>query len=428
MRRISNEEIIKIIKKDVVRALGCTEPISACLAVVKGRELLGEAPERVDLFVSGNIYKNGMGVGIPGTDMTGLKVAAALGALTGKSEDALEVLRDVTPKIGEQAKDMVIKEKVNIQIKEGVDKLYVEAICFAGKHTSRVVIQKRHTNIIEAYKDGVLMFEKCEDSNTYKKTDEGKVEGLTVARLFEFAQNAPLDSLRFILEGVEPNWDIAQNGLKGEYGLQVGRKLRKSKLKSLLENDIMTSAMSKAAAGVDARMAGSIMPVMTNSGSGNQGITIYVPIIDFAKKIDASEEELTRALILGNAIPIHIKMQIGPLSALCGLVPASTGAACGITYLMGGGIEHIQAAIKYMLANTSGVFCDGAKPACALKTSTGISAAVQAAIFALDNSASPLSDGVVSDDVEETIDNLARIASHGMLQTDIDILNVMINK
>ncbi|BDD09657.1 UPF0597 protein [Fulvitalea axinellae] len=429
MSPITDRQIIDFIKKDVQRALGCTEPIAVTLAVAKARETLGRKPEIIDIHVSGNILKNGMGVGIPGTDMRGLRVAAALGALTGDSSDALEVLKNVTPEIGSQAKMMVEAGLVNIVLKNNVDKLYVEAVCRAGKDMSRVILEKRHTNIVSVELNDETVFKaEKETENGPGKTDSGKVKGMTTERIVEFAKTASFDDISFILEGVEPNWDIAMYGLEGDFGLKVGKRLTVNRPTEVIDADWMTSAMSKAAAGCDARMAGSIMPVMTNSGSGNQGITIFVPIVDVAQKVGANKDQLARALIIGNAIPIHIKTQIGPLSALCGIVPASTGAACGIAYLMGGDFKQIERVVKYMLANTSGVFCDGAKPACALKVSTGTSAAVQAAIFGMSDDELPYSDGIISDSVEDTIDNLARIAAHGMLQTDIDILDIMTSK
>ncbi|BDD05356.1 UPF0597 protein [Aureibacter tunicatorum] len=409
-------------------ALGCTEPIAACLAVVKAREILGKEPDRVELHVSGNIYKNGLGVGIPGTKMKGLLVAGALGIYTGSSSDLLEVLKNVNSEIAEAAESFVSDERISVQIIDNVDKLYIKAKAYAGEDCAITEIAKSHTNIISGRLNGELVFEKDSDIEKLEASDESSYAKLSVASIVEFAKSTSFDSISFIMQGVDCNWSIAHEGLNGEYGLQVGKKLHATYVNSLLGNEIMVSAMSKAAAGVDARMSGSMMPVMTNSGSGNQGITIYVPIIDLAEKLKAREDILARALIIANAIPIHIKHSIGPLSALCGIVPASAGVAAGASYLLGGDVEQIKSAVQYVLGNTSGVFCDGAKPSCALKSSTGISAAIQAAIFSTQNCITPNGDGILDNDVEETIVHLSKIASIGMAKTDDQIIEIMKSK
>lgn len=423
---ISDHQIADVIKADMGMALGCTEPIAAALAVVKAREVLGSVPESIHLNVSGNIYKNGLGVGIPGTSMRGIRVAAALGALTGRSEDALELLKDVNDSISAQATAMVKADMVSISIVENVDKLHIEAILVSGADEARAVVEKKHTFISYAERNGKACYKANDADCSYTINESGKVDGLSIERLYDFATQAPVSELEFLMEGVSPNWSIAMEGLEKEYGMKVGQTI-KSQIIGEGSQDPMRSSMSKVAAGVDARMAGSIMPVMTNSGSGNQGITIYVPIIDAAREQGASDEELMRALALGNSIPIHIKKQIGPLSALCGIVPASTGAACGVALIKGASLEQIKKIIQFMLANTSGVFCDGAKPSCALKASTGISAAYQAISLSMDTASDPFSDGILDQNVEGTIDNLAHIASVGMNQTDEEILGIMRN-
>lgn len=423
MEQLTDDQIIKIVKSEMGMALGCTEPIAVALAVAKAREILGKTPERIELFLSGNIYKNGLGVGIPGTPMRGVIVAAALGALTGSSEDKLELLKNVSPEITEKAVEMVKSGKIHIHLKENVDKLYIEACLFAGHDHACAIVQKKHTNLVFASLNGNPVFRACEEEKCYTETESGKIEGLSIDRLYKFAENVPLEKIQFLAEGIEPNWNIAMEGLKNNYGFTLGKTIHQT---ICSDDDWMRSGMSKVAAGVDARMAGSILPVMTNSGSGNQGITIYAPIIDAWHKLGSGDEELLlRALALGNSVPVHIKRQIGPLSALCGIVPASIGAACGIALLRGATLAQVQKIVQLVIANTSGMLCDGAKSSCAIKASTGIAAAYQAIFVSLMTDREVYADGILDRDVEKSIDNLALIASTGMSLIDGEILEIM---
>ena len=339
MHTISDETILEILRADTGMALGCTEPIAAALAVVKAREVLGARPERISLKVSGNIYKNGMGVGIPGTDKCGIKVAAALGAVTGSSDKALEVLEGVCDTVAASAVEFVSSGGVDVSIAENVDKLYIEAEVSAGGHTATATVEKTHTNITRATLDGEQVYKAEEKEKSYSMADNGRIEGLSVARLYDFACSVDVERLDDIARGAEANWRIADAGLKKRYGYCLGKMLS---AKSRTDSDLMRSSMSKVAAGIDARMSGSILPVMTNSGSGNQGITIYIPVIDLALSMQATNEQMLRALVFANLVPIHIKKRIGPLSALCGIVPASIGAACGIAFPTGATLSQIE--------------------------------------------------------------------------------------
>ncbi|MBQ2421638.1 MAG: serine dehydratase subunit alpha family protein, partial [Flavobacteriales bacterium] len=309
---ISDNSILELLYRYTGMALGCTEPIAAALAVVKAREVLGHTPEKINLHVSGNIYKNGMGVGIPGTSEKGIRIAAALGVLTGESSRALEVLEGVTDEIAERAVEMVKEGKVDIDIVPDVDKLYIEAVLTAGDDTASAVVEHSHTNIVRATLNGREVYHAPAEKCTYTTTDDGRVEGLTVERIYRWAGEVPLEDIECIARGAETNWAIADAGLKKRYGYSLGKTLS---VKSRSDADIMRNSMARVAAGVDARMSGSMLPVMTNSGSGNQGITIYVPVINTAVNMGASQEEMLRALAFANMIPIHIKQQIGPLSA-----------------------------------------------------------------------------------------------------------------
>ena len=419
---LSDQTILDILHADTGMALGCTEPIAVALAVAKAREVLGQRPEHVSLRVSGNIYKNARGVGIPGTDKRGLEVAAALGCLTGSSDRALEVLEDVTESIAEGATEFVAAKGVDISIAENVDKLFIEATVRHQHHTASATVEKHHTNIVRAEMDGQAVFEKQDDEPAYCQDTQGNIAGMSVERLYEFARTVDTSLLTDLAEGAQANWRIADAGLKKRYGYGLGKILS---AKSASDTDLMRRSMAKVAAGIDARMSGSMLAVMTNSGSGNQGITIYVPVIEAALAAGADTETLLRALAFANLIPIHIKHRIGPLSALCGIVPASIGAACGIAFLRKATLEQIQNVIQLIIANISGLFCDGAKASCAMKASVGIAAAYEAVYMAVEGGQQAQCEGILDSDVEHSIGNLSRIAISAMDSTDREIIDIM---
>jgi|GEM_PF-3490 Uncharacterized conserved protein len=418
---------IDAFNSEVVPALGCTEPIAVALAAATSAKLLGRPVERAEIALSGNIMKNGLGVGIPGTGMVGLPIAAALGIKGGDPSKELEVLSGVTKEHIAQAKEMVKKGEIAVSMKEKVDKLYIEAICFSGKECARTVICGSHTNIVLTELNGKIISQKsCNafsfDWNENQKTQEYH---MTVEGIWNFINKVPLEKIRYVLEGAEMNKKIALEGLSGDYGLRVGKTLRLNVKKGILCDDLANYAMALTAAASDARMAGCTLSVMSNSGSGNQGITVMMPIVATAERLGSSEEKLIRALYLGNLIAIHLKEFMSKLSALCGTVTASTGAACGITYLLGGNLTQINYAIKNMIGNISGMICDGAKAGCALKVSTTINAALQSALLAIENIEISETDGIIERDIEKTIKNLATVASEGMEKTDEVILDIM---
>ncbi|MFA8433319.1 MAG: serine dehydratase subunit alpha family protein [Marinifilaceae bacterium] len=423
---ISNQQIINLIRQEVVPALGCTEPVACALACAKATEILGVQPDRIEVFVSGNIYKNGMGVGIPGTGMTGLPIAAALGSVCGKPEYELEVLKDVNEEYLAQAKEMLNQEQVCIRVKENCeDNLYAEAFCYHGEDCVHVEIINKHTNIILVEKNGEIIFRKEEKQKETSQKQE-KIE-LSISRIFEFATTAPLKDIEFIMEAVDMNTAISKVGLTHSFGLQIGKKIRENIAKGILSDDLLSHVLCLTAAASDARMAGCTKPVMTNSGSGNQGITVTMPVVAAAEKLNSSHEQLVRALILSNLVSIHIHSFLGHLSALCGICLAGTGAACGIAYLMGGEEKELEYTIKNMAGNITGMICDGAKLGCALKVSSGVTAAVQAALLALDGIQTG-NDGIVEEDIEKTIRNIGVIGCEGMLETDRVILKTMLCK
>ena len=419
---ISDKQIIDLIQREVVPALGCTEPIAVALACTKAREVLGEMPDRVEILVSGNILKNSMAVGVPGTGMKGLPIAAALGLVGGDSSLELEVISKVSASQMEEAKAMVERKVCHIQLKENTDPLYIECHCFKGDERAQVTINHMHTNIIEVvHNDDILLKIEAETNEPVIE----RLEGLTVKRIWDFVTHSALEDIKFIMEGVEMNKAISNEGLSKPYGMQVGRKMKKNIELGIFGDDLINRAILMTSAGADARMDGCTCPVMSNSGSGNQGITTFLPVIAVAEKLKKTEEETIRALVLSNLIAIHMKSFLGRLSALCGVVVAATGAACGAAYLLSANYQQVVSTIKNMIGGITGMICDGAKVGCSLKISAGVSAAIQSAMLSIDGIEISSEEGIIEDDIEQTIKNLGEIGSAGMLETDKLILHQM---
>lgn len=421
--------IIALIKKEVVPAMGCTEPIAVALAVAKATELLGcrpTPPEKIQVFLSANILKNALGVGIPGTSMIGLPIAVALGALIGKSEYELEVIRNVNPAAVEEGKEYIAGNHINIALKDGdIPKLYIEVEASDGNgNSATAIIANDHNRFVFLRRnDEILLDARSTGLSTENDEQESSAPELTLKKVWEFATESPLEELRFILQARQLNKAIAERSFAGEFGHSVGRVLRKSN--SLLGDCLYTRILSYTTAACDARMAGAQMPVMSNSGSGNQGIAATLPVCVYAEEYFASEEQTVRALILSHLTVIYIKQSLGKLSALCGCVVAATGSACGICYLMGGDYDKIAATAKNMVANLTGMICDGAKPSCAMKLASGVSTAMLSAMMAMDNQCVTSTEGIVDDDVDKTIHNLTSIGREGMAETDRMILKIM---
>lgn len=436
------KEIIELIHKEVKPALGCTEPVAVALAVAKSCEVVRNAGGEVanlDIEVSANILKNGMGVGIPGTGMIGLHIASALGATSGKSKYKLEVLKELNDELVDKAKKMVEEKRVKISLADTPLKLYIEASASNanGDLVATTIIENNHDSIVSVKLNGKLIEEKHEQNgdeaisaNNVHPLDEKNTLDykLTVKEILDFANVADFKSIEFILDSVKLNQALSLEGLLGDYGLKVGKTIASTGHKDLFGTSLLTHAMAATAAASDARMAGCTLPAMSNSGSGNQGITVTMPVIAFASKMNTSSEQLARALVLSHLIAIHIKGYLGKLSALCGCVIASTGSSCGIVFLKGGGYAQICASIKNMIGNITGMVCDGAKVGCALKVASGVSSSVQAAILAMDDICISSQDGIIDDDIEKTIFNLGEIGSRGMQATDKMILDIMVCK
>lgn len=427
MDEIERKKIIRLVKQEVVPAIGCTEPIAVALCVARATELLGKRPEKISLWLSANILKNAMGVGIPGTGMIGLPIAVALGALIGKSAYQLEVLKDSTPEAVEEGKQFIADKRISIALKKDIaEKLYIEAVCQAGDDEATAIIAGGHTNFVyEAY-NGQIQFDKRTASGTPEQEEEKL--SLTFRKVYDFAMTAPLDEIRFIQETARLNKAAAEQSFAGDYGHGLGKMLRGNYEHKIMGDSVFSHILSYTSGACDARMAGAMIPVMSNSGSGNQGISATLPVVVYAEENGKSEEELIRALMLSHLTVIYIKESLGRLSALCGCVVAATGSSCGITWLMGGTYEQITYAVQNMIANLTGMICDGAKPSCALKVTTGVSTAVLSAIMAMENRCVTSVEGIIDEDVDQSIRNLTKIGSQGMNETDRLVLDIMTSK
>ncbi|WP_298113688.1 L-serine ammonia-lyase, iron-sulfur-dependent, subunit alpha [uncultured Bacteroides sp.] len=428
MNEQERKNIIALVKREVVPAIGCTEPMAVALCVAKAAEVLGKRPEKITALLSTNILKNAMGVGIPGTGgMIGLPIAIALGALVGKSDYQLEVLKDSTPEAVAEGKRFIDEHRIHIALKDGItEKLYVEVHCEADGEKAVAIIAGGHTNFVYvARNEHVLLDKQCAGSAS---DDDGETVDLTLRKVYDFATTAPLDEIRFILDTARLNKAAAEQSFKGDYGHGLGKMLRGNYEHKVMGDSVFSHILSYTSGACDARMAGAMIPVMSNSGSGNQGISATLPVVVYAEENGKSEEELIRALMLSHLTVIYIKQSLGRLSALCGCVVAATGSSCGITWLMGGSFEQICYAVQNMIANLTGMICDGAKPSCALKVTTGVSTAVLSAIMAMENRCVTSVEGIVDKDVDQSIRNLTKIGSQGMNETDRLVLDIMVNK
>lgn len=416
------QEFVERLNKELVPAMGCTEPIAIAYAGAVARRELGAMAERITVRCSGNIIKNVKSVVVPTTgDMKGIETSAILGALAGDAESRLEVLSGVKPADIEKTKELLSRGICRVELAEGVENLYIEFNAWAGPDQVTVIIADTHTNIVKIERNGIITYEvKTEAEEIKKAMDENQ---FTVRRIYEFANTVKIEDVKEVLDRqIEMNMRISTEGMEHLYGANVGKSLVKH-----YGDDIKILAKAYAAAGSDARMSGCEMPVIINSGSGNQGITVSVPVIVYAKHLDVSDEKLYRALTLSNLLSIHLKMGIGKLSAYCGAVSAACGCGAAISYLYGAPFEIIANTITNILANVSGIVCDGAKPSCAAKIASSVDAAILGHSMAMDGMTFGDGDGLVKKDIEETIQSIWRLGKEGMKDTDVEILNIMIN-
>lgn len=426
LNKETRDQIVALIKREVVPAIGCTEPIAVALCVAKATETLGTMPESIDVLLSGNMLKNAMGVGIPGTGMSGLPIAIALGAIVGKSEYQLEVIKDSTPEHVEKGKAYIAEKRINISLKENItEKLYIEVTVKAGDNTASAIIAGGHTHFISITHNGEVLLSSKQKNGTQM---ENKDIELSLRMVYEFADTVPIEEIEFINEARRLNENASKKSLEGNYGHELGKTLSRPLGRGIMGDSMFSHILSATSSACDARMAGAMIPVMSNSGSGNQGIAATMPVVVFGEENHNTEDEITRALTLSHLTAIYIKQSLGRLSALCGCVVASTGSSCGITYLMGGTYEQVSYSVKNMIANLAGMVCDGAKPSCALKVTSGVSTAVLSAMLAIQNKHVTSVEGLVEDDVDRTIHNMTRIGAEGMNETDKMVLDIMTHK
>ena len=424
--KIVRERIIALINKEVVPAIGCTEPMAVALCTAKAATILGKRPESIEVLLSPNMLKNAMGVGIPGTGMIGLPIAISLGALIGNPDYQLEVLKDLTPETLEKGKQYMEDADIDIKLKKGItEKLYIEVICRAGHDMSSAIIAGSHTHFVFVERNGEVVL----DKRGHVKGDEEEEDiQLNMKMVYDFATTSPLDEIRFILKTKEYNMKAAELSIKGNYGHCLGKTMDRPLSHGIFGDNIFSHIISRTASACDARMGGAMIPVMSNSGSGNQGICATNPVAVYAQENENTEEELIRALTLSHLTAIYIKQSLGKLSALCGCVVASTGSSCGITYLMGGDYTRICNSVKNMVANLTGMICDGAKPSCALKISSGVSTALLSALLSMEGKCVTSAEGIVDDDVDRCIHNLTSIGADAMRATDDMVLDIMTHK
>ena len=426
-----NEEyskIIELVKREVVPAVGCTEPVVVALCTSLAAETLGCRPDKVIVRLSANMLKNAMGVGIPDTGMTGLPIATALGATVCKSADGLALFGCVDAAAVECARRYLETNPVEISLKENCpDKLYVEVEARAGADVASVVQRGSHFSRPRIERNGTVLAE----GDGVQSAEAGDSEtgvALTLRKVYDFAMNAPLEDIEFIAESEHLNMSAAELSFRGDYGHGLGRLLHENLDRPVMGDTLHSRIISYTSGACDVRMGGARVTVMSNSGSGNQGIAATVPVAVYGRETGASHEQMIRALMMSHLTVIYIKHSLGSLSALCGCVVAGTGASCGIVYLMGGGYEEMTYAVKNMVANLTGMICDGAKPSCAMKVATGASTALLSALLAMSHRYTSSSEGIIEDDVERCISNLTTIGRDAMNETDRTILDIMTHK
>lgn len=424
---VKRAQIIALINQEVVPAVGCTEPMAVALCTARATELLGGRPEKITAYLSANIIKNAMGVGIPGTGMIGLPIAIALGALVGKSKYELEVIKDLTPEALEEGKTYIKNGKrIEIKLKNGIaEKLYIEVTSELDGHKATAIIADGHTNFVYEEFDGKVLKDTRKSEG---ESDEEQTINLDLHTVWDFATTSPVEEIRFILKTRDLNMSAAQESRKGNYGHCLGKTISRPLSHGIFGKTIFSEIISETALACDARMGGAMIPVMSNSGSGNQGICATNPVAVYARENDNTEEELIRALTLSHLTAIYIKQSLGKLSALCGCVVAGIGSSCGIVYLMGGDYQRVCYAVQNMIANLTGMICDGAKPSCSIKICSGVSSALLSALLSMEGEHVTAAEGIIDEDVDRSIRNLTSIGKEAMCPTDDMVLDIMTHK
>lgn len=424
---MNHQQIINILEKELVIALGCTEPVAIALAAATAKKHLKKPVSEILVKVSGNILKNAKAVGIPGTNSTGIEFAAAIGFVAGNPDRKLEVLENLKSDDEAKALELVQTRSISVSIADSSKKLYIEVMVKSDDETIKVVIADNHSNITLIEVNGKAIYQGgCEHIGIL--SDHDLLTGLTIAKIFDFIETVNPEELQLVKKSIELNKAIGIEGLTNSYGLSVGKTIKENVQKGYLSDDLATRAMSLAAAGSDARMAGSPLPVMANTGSGNQGIAVTLPVVAVAEKLQVDEQKMIRAVALSHLLTIHIKSKFGRLSALCGVTAAGMGASGAIAYLLGGGLLEVEAAVQNTIGNVTGMICDGAKAGCAMKVSTCSNVAVQSALLAMNQKKIQSTDGFIHDNVEKSIESFCKLGNQGTLQTDQLILELMLEK
>ncbi|KGK83297.1 hypothetical protein DP73_19815 [Desulfosporosinus sp. HMP52] len=429
---MSYKKFLERLEKELVVTLGCTEPMAiAFAAALAKKHVKGELITSLRVLASTNVLKNAMAVSIPGAQGSGVDLAAALGVLAGDFTKGLEVLSGLTSQDVDNAKRMIDQKKVKVEVAETAKKLYIEVIVNTPQSTAKVVVADEHTKVVFIEVDGKVLVDALENesgSDGTEETGNSADSFMTIDSIWEFVKGVKVSDLSIINKTIELNTSVGLEGLSKAYGLEVGKTIKEGISQGMLSDDLITNAMALTAGASDARMSGCTMPVMSNSGSGNQGISATLPVVAVGEKSQASREQIIRAVTLSNLIAIYIKTKIGRLSALCGATASATGASCGIAYLLGGGKAEVMSAIQNMQGNTTGMFCDGAKAGCAMKLSTCTSAAVQSAIMAVQGKTIQSTNGIIEESAEQTLENLGRLANQGSTAVDRVILDIMVQK
>ncbi len=423
MKKEITTAYLQMLKQELIPALGCTEPIAIALAAAKAREILGQFPESLEIRCSGNIIKNVKSVVVPYSGgLKGIEAAATLGMIGGNPNGDLEVLSDITDQHRQQTQELLAADFTTCKLQENVDNLYVVATVRLNAEFAEVTIINRHTLISKIVKNGEVLFEL--PAHTAASNNSNKDSLLSVKSILKFANTVEIKAVKEVLDRqVKLNSEIATCGLDHDYGAQVGKTLIQN-----YGNDTPTRAKAIAAAGSDARMSGCPKPVVINSGSGNQGLAVSLPVIEYANSLGVGEEKLYRALCISNLVAIHLKKNIGNLSAFCGAVSAASAAGAAITYLHDGTYEQISNTIINTMANIGGIVCDGAKPSCAAKIASSVDAAILGHVMSMKGHTFLRGEGIVQDDIESTIKSIGYVGRVGMKNTDLEILNIMTNQ
>ena len=421
--------LIHAVQEEVKPALGCTEPVSLALACAIAAEQLSGEVTHIEAWVSPNLMKNGLGVTVPGTGMVGLPIAAALGAIGGNARGGLEVLKDASGAAIARAKALLAAGKVQVKLQEPCDEiLYSRARVYAGERSASVTIAGGHTRVVQIECQGETRFRLDEQPECRTDDPLAVLSRTTLSQILEFVEQVPFPAIRFILEAARLNDALSREGLTGKWGLHIGATLQKQQARGFVAQGLGSAIVIRTSAASDARMGGATLPAMSNSGSGNQGITATMPVLVVAEHVQADDEKLARALMLSHLSAIYIHYQLPRLSALCAATTAAMGAAAGMAWLLDGRYKAIAMAISSMIGDVSGMICDGASNSCAMKVSTSVGSAWKAVLMALDDSAVTGNEGIVAQDVEQSIANLCSLACRSMQATDRQIIEIMAQK